>query len=231
MITTERVADDNVLLIQLDDGKANALTADAIAQIRSHIDEAAADESIVAVVIAGRENRFSGGFDLGVMMADDVQAIVGLVADGGDLVADAFDAPIPVIAACTGHAVAAGSLLLLGCDVRVGAVGDFKIGLNEVAIGMVVPDWAMTIAETRLSKRHIQRCIANARLLNSKEACDAGFLDEAVAPDAVVDRAIELAAEFAALDATAYAGTMEAFRAATAATMREQATAMRSLPG
>ena len=55
MITTERVADDNVLLIQLDDGKANALTADAIAQIRSHIDEAAADESIVAVVIAGRE--------------------------------------------------------------------------------------------------------------------------------------------------------------------------------
>lgn len=165
------------------------------------------------------------------MMADDVQAILDLVADGGDLVADAFDATIPVVAACTGHAVAAGSLFLLGCDVRIGTEGEFKIGLNEVAIGMVVPDWAMTIAETRISKRHIQRCIANARLLNPKEACDAGFLDEIVAPGAVVDRAIEVASEFAALDSDAYAGTMQAFRAKTTATMREQATAMRSLPG
>lgn len=229
MITTERAGDDNVLLLRLDDGKANALTADGIAELRGHIDAAAADESIAAVVVAGREGRFSGGFDLGVMRGDDVQAVLDLVADGGELVAHAFDAPIPVIAACTGHAVAAGALFLLGCDIRVGAEGNFKIGLNEVAIGMVVPDWALTIAADRLSKRHIQRCIANARLLDPSEACDAGFLDEVVVPDQVVDRAVALAAEFAALDPNAYAGTMTAFRAATTAVMREQATAMRSL--
>lgn len=230
MMTTERVGDDNVLLIRLDDGKANAFTTNGIVELRSHIDAAAADDSIVAVVVAGREQRFSGGFDLGVMRGDNVQAIVDLVADGGELVAHAFDAPVPVVAACTGHAIAAGALLLLGCDIRVGAAGDFKIGLSEVAIGMVLPDWALTIASDRLSKRHVHRCVANARLLNPSEAIDAGFLDEVVEPDQVVDRAIALAAELAALDANAYAGTMAAFRADTTTLMREQATAMRTLP-
>ncbi len=229
MITTERVADGTVLLVKLDDGKANAFTASAIAEITTHIDAAAADENIAAVVIAGRKGRFSGGFDLGVMRGDDIQAILDLVADGGDLVRHAYAAPIPVVAACTGHAVAAGALMLLGCDVRVGALGDVKIGLNEVAIGMVLPDWAMTIASERLSKRHLQRCVANARLLNGSEAVDAGFLDEAVEPERVIDRAIELAAEFTALQPNAYAGTMLKFRAETAAAMAEQAAAMRTL--
>lgn len=229
MISTERVADGTVLLVQLDDGKANAFTKDAIAELRSHIDDAAADDSINAVVVAGRENRFSGGFDLSVMMGGELQPILDLVADGGELVAHAYSAPIPVVAACTGHAVAAGALFLLGCDVRVGAQGDFKIGFNEVAIGMVLPDWGITIARERLSKRHLQRCVANARLLNPSDARDAGFLDEVVAADEVVDRAIELAAEFAALDATAYMGTMKAFRSETAGAMFAESSAMRSL--
>lgn len=229
MITTELVADDSVLLVRLDDGKANALTKDAIAEMRAHIDAAAADEKIVGVVLAGRENRFSGGFDLSVMMGDDPQAIVDLVADGGELTAHAFSANIPVVAACTGHAVAGGALLLLGCDVRVGATGEFKIGFNEVAIGMVLPDWALTIAEERLSKRHLQRAVTNARLHNSEEARDAGFLDEVVAPEDVVDRAVEIAAEFAALDPGAYAGTMKVFRADTAARLFEQSKELRSL--
>ncbi len=229
MITTERVADGAVLLVKLDDGKANAFTGSAIAELKVHIDEAAADDTIAAVVVAGREGRFSGGFDLGVMRGDDIQAILDLVADGGDLVRHAYTAPIPVVAACTGHAVAAGALFLLGCDVRVGAIGDFKIGLNEVAIGMVLPDWAMTIAKERLSKRHLQRCVANARLVGGSEAVDAGFLDEAVAPDQVIDRAVELAAQFTLLQPKAYAGTMLNFRSEVSAAMADQVTAMRTL--
>jgi len=229
MITEEKVADGAVSLVTMDDGKANALTKDGIAQLVAHINAAAADESVAAVVVAGREGRFSGGFDLNVMMGDDVQAILDLVADGGELVAHAYSAPIPVVAACTGHAVAAGALFLMGCDVRVGAAGEFKIGLNEVAIGMVLPDWGMTIARERLSKRHLQRCVTNARLVDPTEAVDAGFLDEVVAPDAVIERAVALAAEFTALQPGAYAGTMKSFRAETSAKMVEEATAMRTL--
>ena len=75
--------------------------------------------------------------------------------------------------------------MLLGCDVRIGADIDCKIGLNEVAIGMVLPDWALTIAQDRLSRRHIQLAVATAQVTDGDGAVDAGFLDEVV-PEADV---------------------------------------------
>ena len=121
------------------------------------VDDAEHDASVSAVVLHGRPGRFSAGFDLSVMRGDDVGAIADLVCDGGMLVRHMYGAKIPIVAACTGHALAAGALVLLGCDLRIGADVDCKIGLNEVAIAMVLPDWAFTIAVDRLSKRHLQR--------------------------------------------------------------------------
>ncbi len=229
MIESTRVADGSVALISMDDGKANALSKSGIAEIRSAIDDAVADESVGAVVLAGREGRFSGGFDLGVMTSGDFGAIVDLVADGGDLVRHIFHCDIPVVAACTGHALAAGALMLLGADVRVGADGPYKIGLNEVAIGMVLPDWGMTIARERLSKRHLQRSVANARITDPERAIDVGFLDRVVAPELVLDCAVEEAVGLASsLDPTAYRGTMANFRTAVAEEMSRQIAADRS---
>jgi hypothetical protein len=102
-----------------------------------------------------------------------------------------------VVAACTGTRSPAARCVLLGCDVRVGADIPAKIGLNEVAIKMVLPDWAFTICDDRLSKRHRQRAIANARLSPPSEAVDVGFLDEVVAEDQVLERAVAVAAELA----------------------------------
>ncbi len=231
VVSSERVAEGTVALITIDDGKANALSADIIADISAALDEACADEAVGAAVLAGRDGRFSGGFDLQVMQAGDFTAIVNLVADGGDLVAKCFGCSIPVVAACTGHAVAAGALLLMGCDVRVGADGPFKIGLNEVAIGMVLPAWAMDLAEARLSKRHVQRCVANARLVGPGEAVDAGFLDHVVEPAMVLERAIAEAAELATLNGPAYGKTVEQFRSPVLDAMADHLAADRSSVG
>ena len=220
--------DGTVSLITMDDGKANAFTKENIATLIEALDQAAADPAVSAVVIAGRENRFSGGFDLNVMHGGDFATIVDLVADGGELVRYAFTCDIPVVAASTGHAIAAGALLLLGCDVRVGAAGDYKIGVNEVAIGMVLPDWAMTICRERISKRHLQRCVANAQISNPNQAVDVGFLDEVVPAAQVIDRAVEVASELSALDPSAYAGTMKAFRSDVGDLMAEQIAADRA---
>lgn len=227
-ITSSTVADGTVSLITIDDGKANALSKDAIADLRSAIDEAASTEGVVAAVIAGRDGVFSGGFDLNVMRSGDMAAVVDLVSDGGELVSHVYRCDLPVVAACTGHALAAGALLLLGCDVRVGAVGDFKLGVNEVAIGMVLPDWGLTICRERLDPLHLQRAVANARITDAESAVAVGFLDVAVEPDEVVDRAIAEAAALAGLDRGAYAGTMRQFRDQVATTMVEQATADRA---
>ncbi|MGI9599305.1 MAG: crotonase/enoyl-CoA hydratase family protein [Acidimicrobiales bacterium] len=227
-VTTSKVADGSVLLSQMDDGKANALSASMIADISAPLAEAEGDDSIVAAVLAGRDGRFSAGFDLSVVQSGDAAAIVELVAAGGDLVRTMYGCGLPVVAACTGHALAAGALMLLGSDVRVGADGPFKIGLNEVAIGLTLPAWANTIALERLSKRHIQRAIANAKVTDPAGAVDVGFLDRVVAADDVVEAAIEEAAALSALDRRAYRRTMDGFRKPTLDLMADQIAADRA---
>ena len=172
-LTIERV--DDVVVVHLDDGKANALSAELIGAIMSAVDTAEADQSVAALVLHGREGRFCAGFDLDVMRGGDLAAVVGLVSDGGALVHRLYGSTLPVVAACTGHALAAGALLLLGCDVRLGADIDCKIGLNEVAIGMVLPDWALTIAAERLSPRHLQMAVATARVTDARRRHGSGI--------------------------------------------------------
>jgi len=226
-LTSERRG--RVLVLHIDDGKANALSFDLIDALLEALRSAEEDDDIGAVVLHGRPGRFSAGFDLGVMMDGDLNAIVRLVAAGGELVRTLYGCSVPVVAASTGHALAAGALMLLGCDVRIGSDEPAKVGLNEVAIKMVLPDWALTIAKARLSKRHMQRAIVNARVTTPTDAIDVGFLDEVVAADDVLDRAVDTAAALAAeLDPKAYAGTIRAFRGTTLETMDAQVAAARA---
>ncbi len=220
-VTTER--GDGVLIVHLDDGKANALSFDMIAAINAALDEAEGDDDVRALVLHGRPGRFSAGFDLGVMFGDDMSAIIDLVADGGALVHRLYGSSLPVVAASTGHALAAGALVLLGCDVRIADDVDAKVGLNEVAIKMVLPDWALTIAADRLSKRHLQRALANARITTPRDAVDVGFLDEVVPEGQGLERTVAVAAELAAtLDPSAYARTVSAVRGPVLDLMEEQ---------
>ena len=225
-VSTEQVG--AVLVVHLDDGKANALTRSTIAAIGDAIATAESDDTLGAVVLHGRPGRFCAGFDLGVMRGGDFGAIVGLVSDGGDLVRRIYGSSVPVVAACTGHALAAGALLLLGCDLRVGADVDCKIGLNEVAIGMVLPDWAMTIARERLSVRHAQASVTLAQVYDAGGAADAGYLDVVVPENDVLDTAVARAAELALLDARAYAATVRTYRGTVLERMAEQVAADRT---
>lgn len=213
--------------IDIDDGKANALSIDMIADIRGAITQAEADPSCVAAVLVGREGRFSAGFDLSVMAAGDRSAVTTMVADGGDLVRHLYGARVPVIAACTGHALAAGALMLLGCDVRIGVEGPFKVGLNEVAIGMTLPGWAYTICRERLSNRHLQRSLPTARITDAAGAVDVGFLDMVVPADQLIETAMAEAASMAALDQSAYARMLQEFRGDALITMSDQIAADR----
>lgn len=208
-----------VLLATMDDGRANAMSRALSGALRAVLTRAEQDPEIGAVVIAGRPGRFSGGFDLSVIRGGDAAAIGEMVDSGGALVAQAYGASVPVVAACTGHAVAAGALLLLGCDYRVGPDAEVKIGLNEVAIGLTLPEWALAIAAERLSRRHLQASVANAQLYNGAGAVAAGFLDAVVEPDAVLAAAMNHAAVLAELDPAAYAATVKALRGRTLARM------------
>jgi enoyl-CoA hydratase len=209
-----------IRLISVDDGRANAFSPNLTAAIAAEVSAAEADEGTRAAVISGRATVFSAGFDLNIIKEGDPVAIRAMVAAGGALVRQCYGASIPIVAASRGHAVAAGALLLLGCDQRVGSDGPVKIGLNEVAIAMTLPGWALAIARERLSKRYLQRCVVNAHLVDGSGAVDAGFLDEVLPADEVVERAIAIATDLAgSLDPGAYAGTVKAMRSDVLAEM------------
>lgn len=204
---------DRIAVISIDDGKANALSFEVLAAIDEGLDRAEADDA-GAVLIAGRAGMFSGGFDLKVMGSGDAKATLGLVTTGAELILRMYRSPKPIVAACTGHAVAAGALLLMGAHHRVGADGAFRIFLIETQNGMVLPDWAVELTKERLVGPHAQQAAIESRVYDPATAVDAGFLDRVVAADGVVDAALAEAARLAALPAAAYAGNAAKVRAA-----------------
>jgi enoyl-CoA hydratase len=192
---------DGIATITMDDGKANALSPAMLAELSTAFDRAEADQAIV--LLTGRERTFSGGFDL----RTEPDGWPAMVAGGARLAERILSFPHPTIAACNGNAVAMGGFLLLACDVRVGAAGDFKLGLNEVAIGLAVPRFGIALAQHRLTRPYADRCMLTGALLDPAEACTAGFLDRVAAPEQVRDEATAAARALAAVDRAAHATT------------------------
>ncbi len=209
-----------VAVIAVDDGKANALSHEVLGGIEHALDRAEADESR-AVVLIGREGRFSAGFDLSVMTAGPSQA-KELLGRGAELALRLYELPVPVVFGVTGHALAMGGILLCAADLRIGASGTFKLGLPEVRIGMPLPGFAAELCRDRMSPRWFTRAAQLAETLSPETALEAGMLDELVEPAQVGPRVRELAAELAeAVHAGPFAMTRRTIRADLAARLRE----------
>jgi len=207
-----------VALITLDDGKANALSPAMVTAANAALDRAE-QEAAGAVVLCGRPGRFSAGFDLSVMTSGP-EALFGLVKSGAELALRLYLFPRPVVIACTGHALAAGAVLLCSADLRVGAAGAFKIGLNEVAIQLPLPVFALELARDRVAPRFFTQAVSQARIFDPDGARDAGYLDEVVASGEVLDAALAHAARLAALPDPAFRLTKERERRATVGRIR-----------
>jgi enoyl-CoA hydratase len=196
-------------LIQMDDGKANALSFEMLAQLGAALDQA--EQAGKVVIICGRPGKFSAGFDLSVMGRGG-DAMIDLLRTGANMARRILSFPTPVVLAANGHALAMGALLLLAADYRVGVHGTYKIGLNEVAIGMTMPYFGIELARARLAKTHFSAAVALAKVYDAAGALEAGYLDEAVSEEDLLPRAIVLAEQFAALDMEAHRQTKARIR-------------------
>lgn len=179
----------NVAVLSIDDGRANALGPPVLDALRSGLRRA--EDEASAVLLTGRPGRFSAGFDLAVFKDGGPDAARAMVTAGAELALQIARHPTPVVIGCSGHALAMGAVLLCAADLRIGAAGDFKIGFNEVAIGMATPVFLMEFARERISKRHLHRATVQAEIYSPEAAVDAGFLDRLVAPDDVLTSARE----------------------------------------
>jgi len=199
-----------VAILRMDDGKANALDVATIGAIRDGLGRAEKEAS--AVLLTGRPGRLSAGFNLAVFREGGPDAAREMVAAGAELALQMARHPTPVVVGCTGHALAMGAVLLMAADLRLGADGDFKIGFNEVAIGMTTPVFLMEFARERLSKRHLSRATVQAEIYSPQTAVDAGFLDRVVPGDDLFPTALEQANRLGQLPRAAFVRTRKLWR-------------------
>lgn len=184
-----------VATLTLRNGKVNALSHEVFNAFNAALDQAEQDQAVV--VISGQPGIFSAGYDL-KQMGTSMEAASALVKVGSTFCRRLLSFPTPVLAACTGHAIAKGAFILLSADFRLGVEGPFKLGLNEVAIGMTMHHAGIELARNRLSPAHFQRAVVNAEMFSPQGAVTAGFLDALVPADQVLVQAQEEAAKMAA---------------------------------
>ncbi|MFO0611939.1 MAG: crotonase/enoyl-CoA hydratase family protein [Polyangiaceae bacterium] len=206
--------EDTLAIVAMDDGKANALSDAMIDGLRAAIARAEGEAS--ALVLTGRADRFCAGFDLKVMMSGPANA-KALLTRGSDLLMKLYGCKVPLVIACTGHALAGGALVLLTGDVRIGAAGAYRIGLNEVQIGLPVPVLAMELARDRIAPLELGRATLTAQIYAPDEAAKVGYLDEVLPAGEILARAKAEAKRLGALSKTAFAATKARLRGRTIA--------------
>jgi enoyl-CoA hydratase len=214
--------EDGVAVVRFDDGKANVLSYAAVEAFEAALDQAGEDAQ--AVCIVGNAKITCAGFDLSVMQAG-ADSAMKLAGRGGEMLMRLYTHPQPVVIAVTGHALAAGALLVASCDVRIGADRPSKIGLNETAIGMSLPLFAVELARDRLNPAYLVRATMTAEVFDPHGAVASGWIDKVVPAEECADVAIAEARRLGEYSSAAYSATKRSLRQPVADRVRAGAAA------
>ncbi len=177
-----------VLELRLNRPPVNALSPELLAAIGDGVRQAPKDGAR-AVVLSGSPGVFSGGLDVPCLLALDRHDLAAALEVFFGTIESLATSPVPVAAAITGHSPAGGAVLALACDWRVMADGEFKIGLNEVRIGIPIPEIVASLMRRAVGARRAEDLCVTGRLLDPTSALEAGFVDAVVPPDQVVEAA------------------------------------------
>jgi enoyl-CoA hydratase len=194
---------NNIAMVSLDDGKANVVGHHFLDNVNSALDRAGQD-CAGAVILRGREGMFSAGFDLGEFKKGP-EAGMAMVTKGMQLLIRMYGFPLPVVAACTGHAIAMGAFILMACDTRIGTRGSYKVTLPETAIGMELPAILLELTASRIAPQYLTRVAIQSEVFDPDQAAAIGFLDEVVEAQALDARALAVAEKLAQLPPKQYA--------------------------
>jgi len=198
--------------IVMDDGKANVMSVAMLNALHAAFDQAERDKTVV--ILKARGKHFSGGFDLSVFAKGSAEDQYRMVKAGAELALRILSFPTPVVAACHGNAYPMGAFLIMSSDHRIAAEGDYRIGMNEVAIGLTVPRFAIEIARQRLTPAYFSRVVMTGEMFGPVEAVTAGFFDRVVPAEALERAAEETAQALSTLNMTSHAATKARARGA-----------------
>ena len=183
------IAHDNVRELRLARPPVNALDPSLVRALREAVESAPSD-GVCGLVLSGAPGLFSAGLDVPALLNLDRDAFRIFWNDFFGLCAALARSPIPIVAAITGHAPAGGAVLAIMCDYRVMARGAFKIGLNEVQVGLSVPECIQAALRRLVGSFRAERMMVAGAMLESEQAQAIGLVDELVDTDFVVPRAL-----------------------------------------
>jgi enoyl-CoA hydratase len=203
---------DTLAVVRMDDGKVNAMAMPFFDGLNAALDRAERDKP-GAVVITGRAGAFSAGLNLKVLPTLPPDELKATLTTFGRTLLRVFTFPIPTVAAVSGHAIAGGAFLMMACDLRYVAEGAWKTHANEVAIGLVLPTWAIVIAEQAIPPRYHTEALLHARPYLPEEALERQIIHGVAPAERLLDVALAAAAPLGALDQASYATSKRRQRA------------------
>lgn len=211
MIQTQPLA-DGILELRMARPPVNALNPELLQAIVAGLDAAIADGAR-GIVFSGAPGMFSAGLDVPFLLGLERPALESAWRQFFAVCASLAHSPVPVVAAITGHSPAGGAVMSLFCDYRVMAEGEFRIGLNEVQVGLVVPQPIQAALRRQIGAYRAERLLVAGAMLESAEALRAGLVDELAMPDQVVAAATRFLTQHLALPSLAMLRTRELARA------------------
>lgn len=200
MSTIKTTIKDRLAIITLDRGRSNSMNREMITELTEMFRNIESDPQIGGVVITGKESFFSAGLDL-IELYDyneaEAKSFWHLFLDFAATVT-AFRKPL--VAAINGHSPAGGCVLALACDARVMAEGRYIIGLNEVPVGIIVPNSIFQLYAFWIGKGNAARKLLEGKLFNPEEAKEIGLIDEIVKQESILTAAERMARKYMAFE-------------------------------
>lgn len=210
---------DGVALLTLSSGKANAMSAELLETLDGLLEQLEHSDAATAVV-TGYDRFFSAGLALPTLIDHDRPAMKKFITRFSQVMARLYAEKRPVVAAVNGHAIAGGCVLALMCDLRIMAEGDFKIGLNEVQLGIGLPSVVIESLRNAVPPRSLLPLAMEGALVSPSQARDLGLVDEVVPQAELLPRALQRAKSLAAAPSSGVSQVKAALRRPALEAMR-----------
>ena len=204
MNTIKTTIRDKTAIIGLDNGRSNAINATMVSELMKMVKNIENDENIGGLIITGKEGFFSAGLDLIELYDYDEITIRKFWEDFLTLISTLASFKKPFISAISGHSPAGGCIIAICSDYRVMAEGKFIIGLNEVPVGIIVPDSIFHLYSFWLGKAQAYRFLLEGKLMNTQEALENRLIDQIVDPGSLVSAAERQVQKYLQLDRTTW---------------------------
>ncbi|HJQ23674.1 MAG TPA: enoyl-CoA hydratase/isomerase family protein [Blastocatellia bacterium] len=210
-----------IATLRLDRPPANALDLQFLTKLSETFAELEKRDDLRALIVTGTGRFFSAGLDLKAVPSYSADEQQRLATELNRMVGRLYGLPLPVVAAVNGHSIAGGVIVQLCCDYRVGAAGDYKIGLTEARVGVVFPVAPMAVVQSELSRPAARVAVLLARNVSPEEALAQGLLDELQPAEQLLARARAIAEEMAALPRTSFGRIKRQMRATALAKIED----------